>query len=235
MQLACRDLAFQGNTGKSTVMLMPTVHCLVQLVEAPYTVVPLADVEIVNLERVGFNGKTFDLVVIFKDFAQDVLMIGSIPTQALDDIKSWLNTQDIKFFESKLNLQWKQILKTIVADPDEFMTAVRCHRRCCCVCVSVCVCVRERKRRLQCGAACVQGGWAGFLDADHTDGEGEEDEASEEFQPSSDGDDDDDDSDSDSASVVNSSEEDDDVRPCPACTATWQHAAHRCLLCMALL
>lgn len=104
---------------------MPTVHCLVQLVEAPYTVVPLADVEIVNLERVGFNGKTFDLVVIFKDFARDVLMIGSVPTQALDDIKSWLNTQDIKFFESKLNLQWKQILKTIVADPDEFMQAVR--------------------------------------------------------------------------------------------------------------
>lgn len=132
-QLACRDLAFQGNTGKSTVVLMPTVHCLVQLVEAPYTVVPLADVEIVNLERVGFNGKTFDLVVIFKDFARDVQMIGSIPTQALDDIKGWLNTQDIKFFESKLNLQWKQILKTIVADPDEFMTAVRCwHPSCSC-------------------------------------------------------------------------------------------------------
>lgn len=125
MPHACRDLAFQGNTGKSTVVLMPTVHCLVQLVEAPYTVVPLADVEIVNLERVGFNGKTFDLVIIFKDFAHDVLMIGSIPTQVLDDIKSWLNTQDIKFFESKLNLQWKQILKTIVADPDEFMQAVR--------------------------------------------------------------------------------------------------------------
>ena len=104
---------------------MPTVNCLVQLVEAPYTVVPLADVEIVNLERVGFNGKTFDLVVIFKDFARDVLMIGSIPTQVLDDIKNWLNTQDIKFFESKLNLQWKQILKTIVADPDEFIQAVR--------------------------------------------------------------------------------------------------------------
>eukprot|EP00892_Ulva_mutabilis_P009240 jgi/Ulvmu1/6689/UM030_0020.1 len=173
-----RDLAFQGNTGKSTVVLMPTVHCLVQLVEAPYTVVPLADVEIVNLERVGFNGKTFDLVIIFKDFAQDVLMIGSIPTQVLDDIKSWLNTQDIKFFESKLNLQWKQILKTIVADPDEFMQA---------------------------------GGWAGFLDADHSDGEGEEDEVSEEFQPSSEEDDDEEESDSDSgASVVNSSDEDDD-------------------------
>jgi nucleosome binding factor SPN SPT16 subunit len=107
------------------VTLMPTVHCLVQLVEPPYTVVPLGDVEIVNLERVGFNGKTFDLVIVFKDFDRETLMIGSIPAQSLDDIKNWLTTQDIKFFESKLNLQWKQILKTIVADPDEFMQTVR--------------------------------------------------------------------------------------------------------------
>ena len=104
---------------------MPTVHCLVQLIETPYTVVPLSDVEIVNLERVGFNGKTFDLVVVFKDFDRETLMIGSVPAQSLDDIKNWLNTQDIKFFESKLNLQWKQILKTIVADPDEFLQGVR--------------------------------------------------------------------------------------------------------------
>jgi nucleosome binding factor SPN SPT16 subunit len=111
------------------VTLMPTVHCLVQLVEPPYTVVPLADVEIINLERVGFNGKTFDLVVIFKDFARDTLMVGSIQTQSLDDIKNWLTTQDIKFFESKLNLQWKQILKTIVADPEQFMETVRTLHR----------------------------------------------------------------------------------------------------------
>lgn len=104
---------------------MPTVHCLVQLIEPPYTVVPLGDVEIVNLERVGFNGKTFDLVVVFKDFDRETLMVGSIQSQSLDDIKNWLTTQDIKFFESKLNLQWKQILKTIVADPDEFLQTVR--------------------------------------------------------------------------------------------------------------
>ena len=109
---------------------MPTVHCLVQLIESPYTVVPLGDVEIVNLERVGFNGKTFDLVVVFKDFDRETLMIGSIPAQSLDDIKNWLTTQDIKFFESKLNLQWKQILKTVVADPDEFQQTVSVLRLC---------------------------------------------------------------------------------------------------------
>lgn len=87
----------------------------------------------------------------------------------------------------------------------------------------------------------VQGGWAGFLDADHSDGEGEEDEVSEEFQPSSDGDDDDDDSDSDSASVVNSSDEDDDVRLsaprrlCLGLCGSTLPAAARCVLSMAIL
>jgi hypothetical protein len=53
----------------------------------------------------------------------------------------------------------------------------------------------------------VQGGWAGFLDADQSDGEGDEDEASEEFRPSSDDDEDEDDSGEESESVVDSEEE----------------------------
>lgn len=63
---ACRDLAFPGMTGKAIVSLMPTVNCLMQLVEPPYTVIPLADMELASLERVGFNGKSFDLVIVFK-------------------------------------------------------------------------------------------------------------------------------------------------------------------------
>lgn len=141
--------------------LMPTVHCLVQLIEPPYTVVPLGDVEIVNLERVGFNGKTFDLVVVFKDFDQEVLMIGSIPAQSLDDIKNWLTTQDIKFFESKLNLQWKQILKTIVADPDEFLQTVRF---CSILCVVSCA-LKDGPGSSTLGCVCphAAAGWAVLL------------------------------------------------------------------------
>ena len=45
---------------------MPTVNCLVELVEMPFTVVAIPDVAIVNLERVGFNLRNFDMVIIFK-------------------------------------------------------------------------------------------------------------------------------------------------------------------------
>jgi nucleosome binding factor SPN SPT16 subunit len=121
----CRQLAFPGNTGKSTVVLMPTMNCLVQLVEAPYTVVTLDDIEIVSLERVGFNTSTFDLVAVFKDFSRDPFAIGSVPAKQLDDIRKWLNVQNIKFFESKIPLNWKKILKQIADDPDGFMQVVR--------------------------------------------------------------------------------------------------------------
>ena len=45
---------------------MPTVNCLVELVEVPATVVAMPLVAIVNLERVGFNLRNFDMVIVFK-------------------------------------------------------------------------------------------------------------------------------------------------------------------------
>lgn len=40
-----------------------------------------------------------------------VLRIDAIPAKALDTIKDWLNSVGIKYYESKLNLAWKPILK----------------------------------------------------------------------------------------------------------------------------
>jgi len=107
------------------VELLPSVNCLVQLVEPPYTVISQQDIEIVNLERVGFNLKNFDMVLVFKDFSRDVHVVGSIPSDHLEDIRQWLTNSEIKYFESKMNLTWKNILKTIAADPDSFLSEVR--------------------------------------------------------------------------------------------------------------
>ncbi len=40
-----------------------------------------------------------------------VLRIDAIPSKSLDTIKDWLNSVSIKYYESKLNLAWKPILK----------------------------------------------------------------------------------------------------------------------------
>lgn len=45
---------------------MPTVTCLVELIEMPFTCIGCSDILCVNLERVGFNLRNFDMAIIFK-------------------------------------------------------------------------------------------------------------------------------------------------------------------------
>ncbi|XVE89509.1 hypothetical protein DITRI_Ditri20bG0002500 [Diplodiscus trichospermus] len=116
-----RELGFHGVPYKASAFIVPTSSCLVELLETPFLVVTLSEIEIVNLERVGLGQKNFDMTIVFKDFKKDVLRIDSIPSTSLDGIKEWLDTTDIKYYESKLNLNWRQILKTIIDDPQSFI------------------------------------------------------------------------------------------------------------------
>ncbi|KAL3843575.1 hypothetical protein ACJIZ3_000978 [Penstemon smallii] len=116
-----RELGFHGVPYKASAFIIPTSTCLVELIETPFLVITLNEIEIVNLERVGLAQKNFDLAIVFKDFKKDVIRIDSIPSSSLDGIKEWLDTTDIKYYESRLNLNWKPILKTITEDPQQFI------------------------------------------------------------------------------------------------------------------
>ncbi|KAF5748877.1 FACT complex subunit SPT16 [Tripterygium wilfordii] len=116
-----RELGFHGVPHKASAFIVPTSSCLVELVETPFLVITLSEIEIVNLERVGLGQKNFDMTIVFKDFKRDVLRIDSIPSTSLDGIKEWLDTTDIKYYESRLNLNWRQILKAITDDPQSFI------------------------------------------------------------------------------------------------------------------
>ncbi|KAL6523412.1 FACT complex subunit spt16 [Orobanche gracilis] len=116
-----RELGFHGVPYKASVFIVPTSSCLVELIETPFLVISLSDIEIVNLERVGLAQKNFDMAIVFKDFKRDVMRIDSIPSSSLEGIKEWLDTTDIKYYESRLNLNWRPILKTITDDPQQFI------------------------------------------------------------------------------------------------------------------
>ncbi|KAJ0964079.1 hypothetical protein J5N97_029201 [Dioscorea zingiberensis] len=116
-----RELGFHGVPHKSSAFIVPTSTCLVELIETPFLVITLSEIEIVNLERVGLGQKNFDMAIVFKDFKRDVLRIDSIPSSSLDSIKEWLDTTDLKYYESRLNLNWRPILKTIIDDPEKFI------------------------------------------------------------------------------------------------------------------
>ncbi|KAM3373346.1 hypothetical protein ACQJBY_020016 [Aegilops geniculata] len=113
-----RELGFHGVPYKASAFIIPTSTCLVELIE---TVVTLGEIEIVNLERVGFGTKKFDMAIVFNGFKKDVLRIDSIQSTSLDAIKEWTDTTDLKYYESRLYLNWRPILKTIIDDPQKFV------------------------------------------------------------------------------------------------------------------
>ena len=92
-----RDLGFHGIPHKASTFMIPTSTCLVELVETPFVVITLSEIEIVNHERVGLGQKNFDMTILFKDFKRDVFRIDYIPSSSLDGIKEWLDTTDLKY------------------------------------------------------------------------------------------------------------------------------------------
>lgn len=115
-----RELGFNGVPSRLNVLVVPTTDCLVQLTEPPFLVVTLADLEVVHLERVQFGLKNFDMVLIPRDFTKPPIHINTIPVETLDNVKDWLDSVDIPFFEGPLNLNWPAIMKTITTDPKAF-------------------------------------------------------------------------------------------------------------------
>ncbi|KAI9759373.1 MAG: FACT complex subunit spt16 [Chaenotheca gracillima] len=115
-----RELGFNGVPNRSSVLCQPSTDCLVQLTEAPFTVVTLDEIEVAHLERVQFGLKNFDMVFVFKDFNRPPVHVNTIPVESLESVKEWLDSVNIPFTEGPLNLNWATIMKTVIADPHQF-------------------------------------------------------------------------------------------------------------------
>lgn len=115
-----KELGFYGVPFKSSVLLLPSTHCIVNLTEQPPFIVTLDDLELVHFERVQFHMKNFDMIFIYKDYARKVSMVSAIPMTSLDSVKDWLNSCDIKYTEGIQSLNWVKIMKTINDNPEDF-------------------------------------------------------------------------------------------------------------------
>ncbi|KAG5918249.1 FACT complex subunit spt16 [Claviceps capensis] len=120
VDMPIRDLGFHGVPFRSNVFIQPTTDCLMQVVEPPFMVITIEDIEIAHLERVQFGLKNFDMVFIFKDFARAPYHINTIPVEFLDQVKDFLDSSDIAYSEGRLNLNWPTIMKTVTADTHQF-------------------------------------------------------------------------------------------------------------------
>jgi len=120
VDMPIRELGFHGVPFRSNVFIQPTTDCLIQVVEPPFMVLTLEDIEIAHLERVQFGLKNFDLVFVFKDYSRAPYHINTIPMEQIEDVKDWLDNSDILYSEGPLNLSWPTIMKTVTADPHQF-------------------------------------------------------------------------------------------------------------------
>lgn len=115
-----RELGFNGVPFRANMFMQPTTNCLVQLTETPFFVVTISEIELAVLERVRFGLKQFDIVLIYKDYKKPVTQINSVPMTQLDSVKRWLNEVDLPFFEVGFNLNWKEVMNTIMSSPNQF-------------------------------------------------------------------------------------------------------------------
>ncbi len=101
---------------------MPSAQCLVSLIEKPFFVLFLKDIEFVSIERIDNKIKNFDLAIIFKDYHKPVKTIDNISKDKLQQIKEWLDSQNILFFEGgNISLNWNKYLKRVCEDPQGFI------------------------------------------------------------------------------------------------------------------
>lgn len=119
-EIPLRELAFFGVPKKSNVLLQPTPSALVNLTDPDPTVITLQDIELVHFERVSFQLKNFDIVIIFKDYNTKPLSIAAVEMCKLEDIKNWLDRCDLKFTSGTTNLNWPALMKKITSDLDGF-------------------------------------------------------------------------------------------------------------------
>nr|pir 138K protein - Tetrahymena thermophila [Tetrahymena thermophila]AAS65456.1 p138 [Tetrahymena thermophila] len=115
------NLGFYGSPSRSTCLLQPTQNTLMNIIEFPFFIMSLEEVELACFERMIGRLKNFDLVFIFKDYEKQVTRIASIPIDKAEIVKNWLNSQNILYFESTKSFSWANILKTIRQDIGGFI------------------------------------------------------------------------------------------------------------------
>ncbi|EDQ31025.1 cell division control protein 68 [Enterocytozoon bieneusi H348] len=111
---------FIGVYHKESSPISITSNCLVCVSETPFFILYLDEVEIINLERVTYATKTFDCVFIFKDKTKHPFTISAIETTKLPFIKTTFDSLNLVFMETKFNINWNNLMATIMKNPLEF-------------------------------------------------------------------------------------------------------------------
>ena len=111
------EYGFTGVPFKEMVTIQPTLHALVSVVDTPFFVVGLSNIEHIHLERVDFGrGKNFDMVIILKahmklDSTKSPQRVTAIDINKLEAIKEWVDSiPGLTLTMGVSSLQWKAVM-----------------------------------------------------------------------------------------------------------------------------
>ncbi len=86
------NLGFYGSHFQNNALILPSKNCIVSLVETPFLVITLSEIEIVSFERVDNKIKNFDMAIIYKDYTKPVTTITNIPKEDLEMLREFLES-----------------------------------------------------------------------------------------------------------------------------------------------
>ncbi|OAG29912.1 hypothetical protein NEDG_01459 [Nematocida displodere] len=111
---------FFGVPHRQSVLIQPTSECIVNLTEFPFFILPLKDIEILNFERRVSGVTTCDMVFILKDKTKAPVYLHSVASSDVAWLMDFFDSKNICFMETKVNIQWSNVLKSILANPVAF-------------------------------------------------------------------------------------------------------------------
>ncbi|EPR78927.1 Transcription elongation complex subunit Cdc68 [Spraguea lophii 42_110] len=106
---------------KENVFIQSTNELLISITETPFLVVTLSEIEVVNFERVNFSVRSFDLAIIYKDKTH--ILIQSVELSKIYFLKDFFDSKNVCYIETTVNIQWNNLIKSILHDPIGFYEA----------------------------------------------------------------------------------------------------------------
>lgn len=111
---------FFGVPHRQSVFIQPTSECLINLTEFPFFILLFKDIEILNFERRVSGVTTCDLVFVMKDKTRPPVHVHGISASSVPWLMDFFDSKNICFTETKVNIQWSNVLKSILDDPVAF-------------------------------------------------------------------------------------------------------------------
>lgn len=112
-----QEKGFMGVVWKSSSLLSPASSCLVNIVNFPFFVVALKDVEVIYFEVLG--RRLGNVVLVLQDF-MDYVRIECVSSKDIERMKEWITNHNVVYVERKEAFVWEEVLEKLRNKPEDF-------------------------------------------------------------------------------------------------------------------